>query len=89
VRSGDFKGNATVGRKRKMRRIGGTFWTPDRDENLRRLEGEGLSAGKIAEKLGTTRGVLPLRSPRGPPEPLAPPCIRHRARPLTAACLQG
>ena len=32
---------------------------------------------------------LPFRSPRGPPEPLAPPCIRHRARPVTAACLQG
>src|ERR1700730_2141111 len=32
---------------------------------------------------------LPLRSPWGPPEPLAPPCIRHRARPVTAACLQG
>jgi hypothetical protein len=31
---------------------------------------------------------LPFRSPRGPPEPLAPPCIRHRARPVTAACLQ-
>jgi hypothetical protein len=58
VRSGDFKGNATVVRKRKMRRIGGSFWTPDRDENLRRLEGEGLSAGKIAEKLGTTRGSV-------------------------------
>ena len=32
---------------------------------------------------------LPLRLPRGPPEPLAPPCIRHLARSLTAACLQG
>jgi hypothetical protein len=31
---------------------------------------------------------LPLRSPWGPPEPLAPPCMRHRARPVTAACLQ-
>ena len=58
MRSGDFNGNATAVRKRKMRRIGGSFWTPDRDENLRRLEGEGLSAGKIAEKLGTTRGSV-------------------------------
>ena len=32
---------------------------------------------------------LPLRAPDGPPEPLAPPCIRQRARPLTAACRQG
>jgi Class II Aldolase and Adducin N-terminal domain len=32
---------------------------------------------------------LPFRSPRGPPEPLAPPCIRPRVRPVTAACLQG
>ena len=58
MRSGDFNGNATAVRKRKMRRIGGSFWTPDRDEKLRRLEGEGLSAGKIAEKLGTTRGSV-------------------------------
>ena len=58
MRSGDFNGNATAVRKRKMRRIGGSFWTPDRDEKLRRLEGEGLSAAKIAEKLGTTRGAV-------------------------------
>jgi hypothetical protein len=32
---------------------------------------------------------LPLRAPDGPPEPFAPPCIRQRARPLTAACRQG
>jgi hypothetical protein len=32
---------------------------------------------------------LPLRLPRGPPEPLAPPCIRHLALPFTAACLHG
>jgi hypothetical protein len=31
----------------------------------------------------------PLESPRGPPEPFAPPCIRHRLRPLTAAWRQG
>jgi hypothetical protein len=32
---------------------------------------------------------LPLRAPDGPPEPFAPPCIRQRARPLTAACRHG
>ena len=58
MRSGDFNRNATAVRKRKMRRIGGSFWTPDRDQKLRRLEGEGLSAAKIAEKLGTTRGAV-------------------------------
>src|ERR1700719_4569709 len=29
---------------------------------------------------------LPFRAPDGPPAPFAPPCIRQRARPLTAAC---
>ncbi len=38
-----------------MRRIGGSFWTPERDERLRRLKAEGLSAREIAEKLGTNR----------------------------------
>jgi hypothetical protein len=32
---------------------------------------------------------LPFRAPRGPPDPFAPPCIRQRARPFTAACRQG
>src|ERR1700730_407467 len=45
-------------RVRKMRRISGSFWTPERDERLRRLEAEGLSAAKIGEKLGTTRGAV-------------------------------
>ena len=27
--------------------------------------------------------------PGRPPEPLAPPCMRQRARPVTAACLQA
>ena len=58
MRSGDFNGDTTAVRKRKMRRIGGSFWTPDRDEKLRRLEAEGLSAAKIGEKLGTTRGAV-------------------------------
>jgi IS30 family transposase len=43
---------------RKMRRISGSFWTLERDERLRRLEAEGLSTAKIAEKLGTTRGAV-------------------------------
>jgi hypothetical protein len=43
---------------RKMRRISGSFWTLERDERLRRLQAEGLSAAKIAEKLGTSRGAV-------------------------------
>ena len=53
-----FHADATAVRKRKLRRIGGSFWTSERDEKLRRLEGEGLSAAKIAEKLGTTRDAV-------------------------------
>jgi hypothetical protein len=45
-------------RVRKMRRISGSFWTPERDERLRYLESEGFSAAKIAEKLGTSRGAV-------------------------------
>src|ERR1700736_2279944 len=45
-------------RVRKMRRISGSFWTPERDERLRYLEAEGFSAAKIAEKLGTSRGAV-------------------------------
>jgi hypothetical protein len=41
-----------------MWRIRGGFWTLERDEKLRRLEGEGLSAAKIAQKLGTTRDAV-------------------------------
>jgi hypothetical protein len=41
-----------------MRRISGSIWTLERDERLRRLEAEGLSAAKIGEKLGTTRGAV-------------------------------
>src|SRR6202011_958595 len=43
---------------RKMRRISGSFWTPERDERLHYLEAEGFSAAKIGEKLGTTRGAV-------------------------------
>jgi len=41
-----------------MRRISGSFWTPERDERLRRLEADGLSAAKIAQRLGTTRDAV-------------------------------
>jgi len=41
-----------------MWHIRGGFWTVERDEKLRRLEGEGLSAAKIAQKLGTTRDAV-------------------------------
>jgi hypothetical protein len=41
-----------------MRRISGSFWTLERDERLRRLEAEGLSAAKIGEKLGTTQDAV-------------------------------
>jgi hypothetical protein len=43
-------------------RIAGSFWTPERDERLRRFESQGLSAAKIAGKLGTTRGAVISRS---------------------------
>src|SRR6266851_3291851 len=32
---------------------------------------------------------LPLRAPVGAPLPSAPPCIRHRRRPVTGADLHG
>jgi hypothetical protein len=43
---------------RKMRRINGSFWTPERDERLHHSEAEGLSAAKIVQTLGTTRGAV-------------------------------
>src|ERR1700730_15227195 len=49
---------------RKMRYFAGSFWTPDTDTRLQRLEGQGLSAAKIAAKLGTTRGSVISRSQR-------------------------
>ncbi len=45
-------------RARKRWWIAGSFWTPKRDEQLRRLRDDGLSAAKIAEKLGTTRSAV-------------------------------
>jgi hypothetical protein len=41
-----------------MRQISGSPWTPRRDEQLQELQGEGLSAAKIAEQLGTTRDAV-------------------------------
>jgi hypothetical protein len=49
---------------RRPRVISGSFWTAERDERLRRLEAEGLSAAKIAAKLGTTRDAVLGRSHR-------------------------
>jgi hypothetical protein len=40
------------------------FWTPERDEELKRHEAAGLSATKIAVQLGTTRGAILGRSNR-------------------------
>jgi hypothetical protein len=53
-----FRPDVASVRKRKLRRIGGSFWTSERDEKLRRLEGKGLPTAKIAEKLGTTRSAV-------------------------------
>jgi hypothetical protein len=41
-----------------------TYWTPDRDEELRRHEAAGLSAAKIAALLHTTRSAVIGRSNR-------------------------
>ena len=49
---------------RKMRYFSGSFWTPVTDTRLQQLEAEGLSAAKIAAKLGTTRGSVISRSQR-------------------------
>jgi hypothetical protein len=41
-----------------------TYWTPERDEELRRHAAAGLSAAKIAVLLHTTRGAILGRSNR-------------------------
>jgi hypothetical protein len=41
-----------------------SFWTPERDEELKRHEAAGLSATKIAVLLGTTRSAVIGRSNR-------------------------
>ena len=49
---------------RKMRYFAGSFWTPITDARLQQLEAQGLSAAKIADKLGTTRNSVIGRSQR-------------------------
>jgi hypothetical protein len=69
------------GDMRKVRRNSGSFWTPEQDEKLRRLEGEGLSAAKIADELETTRGAVIGRLHRlSRVELTYPSYIRRRAR---------
>src|SRR5260370_13616705 len=41
-----------------------TFWTAEKDKQLRRLEAAGLSAAQIADRLGTTRNTVIGRSVR-------------------------
>jgi hypothetical protein len=48
----------------KMRYLAGSFWTPDTDTRLQRLEAQGLSAAKIAAKLGVSRNSVIARSQR-------------------------
>src|SRR6267378_3889452 len=59
---------AVRGRSKKLRVYLGTmrglFWTPERDEELRRHAAAGLSASKIAVLLHTTRGAILGRSNR-------------------------
>jgi hypothetical protein len=60
--------NAIQRRAQKLRLISplwkNGFWTPGRDEELKRHEAAGLSATKIAVLLGTTRGAILGRSNR-------------------------
>jgi hypothetical protein len=35
-----------------------TFWTAEKDKQLRRLEAAGLSGAQIADRLGTTRNAV-------------------------------
>jgi hypothetical protein len=48
----------------RMRYFAGSFWTPITDARLQQLEAQGLSAAKIADKLGTTRNSVIGRSQR-------------------------
>ena len=60
--------DAIQGRSRRLGLIPplwkNSFWTPERDEELKRHEAAGLSAAKIAVQLGTTRGAILGRSNR-------------------------
>ena len=41
-----------------------TFWTTEKDRQLRRLEAAGLSAAQIADRIGATRNAVIGRSAR-------------------------
>jgi hypothetical protein len=41
-----------------------SYWTPERDKHLQKLEAAGLSATQIAARLGTTRNAVIGRSAR-------------------------
>jgi hypothetical protein len=41
-----------------------TFWTPEKDRQLQRLEAAGLSASQIAHRIGATRNAVIGRSVR-------------------------
>jgi hypothetical protein len=41
-----------------------TFWTSEKDKQLRKLEAAGLSAAQIADRIGTTRNAVIGRSVR-------------------------
>jgi len=47
-----------------MKRVRGSFWTPERDRQLQAYEAKGLSGAAIAERLGTTRNAVLGRSQR-------------------------
>jgi hypothetical protein len=47
-----------------MRRVRGSFWTPERDRRLQAYEAGGLTGAAIAERLGTTRNAVLGRSQR-------------------------
>src|SRR6267378_8671315 len=59
---------AVRGRSKKLRvslgTMRGLFWTPERDEELRRHAAAGLSASKIAVLLHTTQAAVRGRSNR-------------------------
>ncbi|HEY6254759.1 MAG TPA: GcrA family cell cycle regulator [Xanthobacteraceae bacterium] len=46
------------------RGMAGSFWTPERDRRLQKLEAAGLSAEQMADRLGATRNAVIGRSVR-------------------------
>src|SRR3981081_897803 len=44
--------------------MAGSFWTPERDKRLQKLEAAGLSAAQMADQLGATRNAVIGRSVR-------------------------